>query len=130
VTFRVLFTGSRHHRGKHRIWTALDKVRAEHPDMVVVHGACYPRPDPLGHRPDVSADWLAHLWCLARGVPDEPHPADWGRGRWAGPLHNAAMVSLGADLCLAAPLGRSPGTRGCAALAAAAGIEVRWISPW
>lgn len=128
MTYRALFTGSRHHRGKAAIWAALDAVHADHPDMLLVHGACYPPEDEHGSRPHRSADWLAHLWAIARGVPEEPHPADWARhGPAAGPIRNAEMVNLGADECLAAPLGRSPGTRGCAHLAQAAGIPVRWI---
>jgi hypothetical protein len=34
------------------------------------------------------------------------------------------MVSLGADVCLAFPLGASPGTRGCMNIAERAGIHV------
>jgi hypothetical protein len=34
------------------------------------------------------------------------------------------MVAAGADLCLAFPIGASPGTRSCMRLAAAAGIPV------
>lgn len=39
-TFRALVTGSRDHEDKALIWGVLDWEHAEHPDMVVVHGAC------------------------------------------------------------------------------------------
>ena len=42
-----------------------------------------------------------------------------------GHVRNHHMVSLGADLCLAFPLGESRGTRGCMAAAHKAGIPVR-----
>ncbi|MEU8040919.1 SLOG family protein [Streptosporangium sp. NPDC049078] len=122
---RLLETGSRNHTGKTLIWDTLDKRLAAHPDMIVVHGACYPDEDEHGNRPDVSADWLTHLWCLARQVPDEPHPADWPTyRRAAGPIRNGEMVAAGADECVAFPEGASTGTRDCMRQAAAAGIDV------
>jgi hypothetical protein len=39
------------------------------------------------------------------------------------------MVSLGATLCIAFPLGASEGTRGCMRLAEAAGIPVLQCAP-
>lgn len=125
-TFRLLVTGSRDQRDMTYIWLVLESYLAEHPDMVVVHGACYPDEDEHGVRPEVSADWLAHLWCEARGVPDEPHPADWDRhGRAAGPIRNGQMVALGADECAGFPLGVSRGTYGCMRLAREAGIPTK-----
>lgn len=126
--WRLLVTGSRNHQGKAFIWQVLDGYHAAHPHLVIVHGACYPRPDRDGSLPDTSADWLTHLWCQARGVPDEPHPADWRQhGDAAGPLRNQAMVNLGADECAAFPHGDSPGTHDCMRRARKAGIHVeRW----
>lgn len=82
--------------------------------VTVVHGDC-----PRGA--DRIASRLARAWRMG----EEPHPADWARyGRRAGPVRNTAMVAAGADVCLAFPLGASPGTRGCMALATKAGIPV------
>lgn len=127
---RILVTGSRRHAGKRLIWRVLDAIHKVHPDMVVVHGECYPPKDRDGNRPDISADWLAHLWCLDRGVPDEPHPADWDlHGKAAGPIRNQEVVDLGADECHGFPDGRSAGTADCMRRAKKAGIPVlRWTS--
>lgn len=71
-----------------------------------------------------AAQW--ELW----GLPVEAHPADWRScGRAAGLIRNQRMVDLGADLCLAFPLGESRGTWDCVARARKAGIEVRIIEP-
>lgn len=56
------------------------------------------------------------------------HCADWEKhGKRAGPIRNAAMVaSTGkGGRAMAFPMGKSPGTRGCAKLCAAAGIQTR-----
>lgn len=59
----------------------------------------------------------------------ESHPAEWGKyGDAAGPIRNAKMVSLGADVCLAFQKGNSSGTAGCITLADKAGITV-WLFP-
>lgn len=113
--YRVLITGSRE-------WTDRKKIEADilalhdlHGDsLVIVHGDC-----PTG------ADKMAKEFCLIMDIEQEPHPADWDTyGHAAGPIRNAKMVALGADVCVAYPLGNSRGTRGCMALADAAGIEV------
>jgi hypothetical protein len=63
-------------------------------------------------------------------IPDatiEPHPANWNYyGKSAGPIRNAEMVSLGADLGLAFYIQGvdSRGTNGCVALMELAGIPV------
>lgn len=126
--WRLLATGSRRHTGKGFIWRVLDGYLAEHPDLVVVHGACYPQKRSDGSRADISADWLVHLWCQARGVPDEPHPADWqAHGDAAGPIRNQHMVDLGANECAAFPQPGSRGTHDCIRRAKTAGIPVeRW----
>jgi hypothetical protein len=82
----------------------------------VVHGGC-----PTGA--DCIADNLSRDLGLV-GVTVERHPADWSKGRKAGPERNQGMVDLGADICLAFPLGESRGTRDCMRRARAAGIPV------
>ncbi len=90
---------------------------AARPDVVFAHGAAS------------GVDECVHRWVMHRalsGLISEPHPADWAaHGQYAGPKRNAAMVKLGASLCLAFPRKDSKGTWGCLRLAADAGIPVR-----
>lgn len=115
MTYRVIITGSRE-------WSDKDKVCADilalldihGDDLVIVHGKC-----PTG------ADKIAEEFCDELNITQEKYPANWNRyGNAAGPIRNRKMVSLGADVVLAYPLGKSSGTRGCMELAEAAGIEV------
>jgi hypothetical protein len=126
--WRLLATGGRDRADWRNIWAELDYIHAIHPNLTVVHGACYPKPV-KGKRPDKSADWLVHLWCQANGVKEEEHPANWTRyGRGAGPRRNAEMVALGADEAIAFP-GEGPGTYDCMRRASAAGIPVKRVLP-
>lgn len=135
---RVLITGSRDtsvswgHLHEDWAWLfqqCLDRGRK----LWLVHGDC-----PTGVDAEVSRfdDATQFTWWSQRGhavtfpmfpLGIERHPAGapfWEFGPWpaAGPKRNRHMVSLGADLCLAYPLGLSSGTRGCAAMALEAGI--------
>lgn len=124
---RILVTGS-------RAWTdggliaralfgAVESLSDREGRIVLVHGGARGA-DSIAHQ-----IWLRGFW-RQRMIPadlaqPEVHPADWVRyGRAAGHRRNAEMVALGADICLAFPLGDSPGTRGCVALAEKAGIPV------
>ena len=108
---RVLVTGS-------RTWTDQAVIAAalrEHcpPGAVLVTGACQ-------HGADAIAERLWASW----GGQAERHPADWPAGRGAGFARNAAMVALGADVCLAFIRDNSPGASHAARLASLAGIPV------
>lgn len=122
-------TGSRDWSDRKRIFEALfDAGLNGRPigSRTLVSGAC-----PTG------ADALAESVARRMGWKVERHPADWSRGRKAGPERNAAMVALGADLCLAfigdctSPRCNKPGKHpshsatNCADLAEQAGIETR-----
>lgn len=120
---RILLTGSREWTDPAPIKAALAKAIRQfwQDQMVLVHGGA--------RGADTVADRIWRGWLNVGGlIEPEVHEVtdeDWGRhGRAAGPRRNAAMVALGADLCLAFPLGPSPGTRGCIDLARAAGIPV------
>jgi hypothetical protein len=115
MSYRILVTGSRDWTDEDAISRAVIGWLTEHgwPFPVIVHG---------GAR---GADTLAHRFAARWGFVSERHPAGWEQyGRSAGHRRNAEMVALGADVCLAFPLGVSPGTRGCMRLAEAAGIQV------
>ncbi len=153
--FTVLFTGARELPDPRIVGRALYNLAMhEVPDrpILVRHGAC-PGDTSADH---AVTDWVKACgeWC---GVTEDPTAADWDhcaagcpRGHRrrkkprdihhpgllpdycpaAGPRRNAAMVAKmpRPDLCLAAPHGASPGTRGCMKLAAAAGIPVREVT--
>lgn len=86
--------------------------------VTVVHGAAR------------GADSVAARIAKAWGMRVEPWPADWQNyGRGAGPRRNAAMVSRGAAVCLAFPIGESRGTRDCMQRAEWKGIPVRVFEP-
>lgn len=123
--------------------------------LLITDRVCgYPGPAVLWHQVTVvhgaarGADTIAARQASAWGMSVEPYPVtddDWhapcrpecrpghrrlGRdGRdycpAAGNYRNARMVAFGADVTLAFPIGRSPGTRSCMRLAEAAGIPVR-----
>lgn len=136
---RVLVTGSRDWDCPDVVWGRLDRVATEaaqvgERELVVVHGACFPRRDPVMRElPLRSADYLADLWCRRRDhhplpVRVEQHPANWRtHGRAAGPIRNQAMADLGADACLAFVRGNSPGTTGMIRIAERAGIPVQVV---
>lgn len=118
---RILVTGSRDWRDGKAVFDALDceYVRLGRP-LVVVHGDCRTGADAFAH------EWAVCLQVIGFDIREEPHPADWNRhGRAAGPIRNAEMVKLGADVCLAFIRNGSRGASGTAALAEAAGIPVR-----
>ena len=108
----MLVTGS-------RTWTdetAIAAALRQHWDgaAVLVSGAC-PR----------GADAIAERLWTTWGGQVERHPADWASGRDAGMRRNAAMVTAGADICLAFIRDHSPGASHTARLAEHAGIPVR-----
>lgn len=113
---RVLVTGSRDWWHRESVWSVLDRLHTEHGVRLrIMHGAC-----PTG------ADVLADTWATDHRVPVQRYPAHWTRdGRKAGPLRNAAMVASRPTLVVAFIRNNSPGATGCAAMAQAAGIEVR-----
>lgn len=138
--YRVLVTGSRDWPKPADVFTALNQAQrqADGRLLVVVHGCC-----PTG------ADAHARQWARAHqgqgeAVIEDPHRANWRPNgifdRAAGFRRNAAMVAVGADVCLAfigpcvkpnctkpKPHG-SHGATHCADLAEQAGIPTRRIT--
>lgn len=91
---------------------ALQPYALAFPGATLVHGDCR-----------TGLDRIAAEYWAAWRFPLDPHPALWDVfGKNAGPIRNKQMVDMGATVCLGFPLGTSLGTRGCMALACAAGI--------
>lgn len=125
---RILTTGSRTWEGFHatiRIQILLDTYLAFCEQLgeklTVVHGDC-----PKG------ADQIVDAWARRRdyaGVTVETFPADWSRGKGAGPRRNQQMVDAGADMCIGFLRDNSAGTQHCLAMARNAKIPtftVHW----
>lgn len=113
---RILITGSRDYTDydnmKDSILEVVHTANTDASDVCIVHGGAS------------GADYLAGEIARELGFSEEVHYADWKNlGKKAGPLRNQKMVDLGADICLAFPLGKSFGTRNCVKLAKKAGIQ-------
>jgi len=114
---RVLVTGSRNWgiNSQQQRDTLEEALKAEYSEgATLVSGAC-----PTG------ADALAEQLWSSWGGAVERHPADWSKGRAAGPIRNKQMVDSGVDVCLAFILNESRGASGCARLAERAGIRTK-----
>ena len=72
---RIAFTGGSDFNDHQRIWAALDKVYAKHPDMVLLHGG-----SPRG------AERIAACWADNRKVVQVAFKPDWNRHRNAAPF--------------------------------------------
>jgi YspA, cpYpsA-related SLOG family len=72
---RIAFTGGPDYNDHNRIWAALDKVRAKHSDMVLLHGG-----SPRG------AERIAACWADSRKVAQVVFKPDWARHRNAAPF--------------------------------------------
>ena len=79
---RIAFAGGPECNDHQRIWATLDKVRAKHPDMVLLHGA-----GPKG------AERIASCWADKRKVAQVAFKPDWTRHKNAAPFkRNDAML--------------------------------------
>lgn len=119
---RILVTGSRDWLDFGMVESAIAGATSGTPTeaVVIVHGAC-----PTG------ADDMAVDVAISLGFGLEEHPADWTKyGRRAGPIRNAEMVVLGADLCIAFIKDGSPGATFTMELARNAGIPVEVHRIW
>jgi hypothetical protein len=85
---RIAFTGGSSCNDHQRIWAVLDKVRAKHPDMVLLHGG-----SPKG------AERIAACWAEHRKVPQVVFKPDWNRHK------NAAPFKRNDQLLEALPIG-------------------------
>jgi hypothetical protein len=72
---RIAFTGGMDCNDHHRIWAVLDKARAKHPDMVLLHGG-----SPKG------AERIAACWADHHKVAQIVFKPDWTRHAKAAPF--------------------------------------------
>ncbi|WP_085977110.1 DUF2493 domain-containing protein [Rhodovulum sp. PH10] len=72
---KIAFAGGVECNDHHRIWNALDRVHAKHPDMVLLHGGT-PR----------GAEKIAACWADTRKVPQIVFKPDWSRHAKAAPF--------------------------------------------
>jgi YspA, cpYpsA-related SLOG family len=72
---KIAFTGGLEFNDHRAIWDTLDKVRAKHPDMVLLHGG-----SPKG------AERIASCWANNRKVPQIAFKPDWTRYAKAAPF--------------------------------------------
>jgi hypothetical protein len=81
---KIAFTGGPDFDDHHAIWDRLDKVRAKHPDMVLLHGG-----SPKG------AERIAACWANSRKVPQIAFKPDWTRYAKAAPFkRNDQMLDV------------------------------------
>jgi hypothetical protein len=115
--YRVIVCGNRDFYDREAVARELIRVGGKALVPVIVHGGA------------AGADTLADAEARRRGFDVEVHPADWTRGRRAGPERNREMAQAGADECIAFWDGLSRGTASMIALAVQAGIRTT-IVPW
>ncbi|SNS95074.1 DUF2493 domain-containing protein [Sphingopyxis indica] len=72
---RIAFTGGADCNDHQRIYAVLDKVLAQLPNLILMHGAT-----PTG------AERIAACWARDRGVPQDPYRPDWNRHKKAAPF--------------------------------------------
>lgn len=118
---RILVAGGRDFWDQKLVWRVLERVHEKYHSFVLVHGDCR-----------TGADFLANLWAAELNtsvcstlIHVERHPADWSKGKGAGPARNQEMVDSGLDGAVIFPGGR--GTADITRRCAAAGVPVMTI---
>lgn len=97
----VLVTGWRHWDDDGAIRQALDRIHTEEPVTLVEGGA-------------TGADRLCRIEARRRGWTVHTEPADWSRGKRAGPERNQRMIDqFPPDVALVFLHPESRGTRDC-----------------
>lgn len=107
----ILVTGGRAYANREHLTRTLDDLARTRAIAVIIHGNA------------PGADSLAAVWARRSHVPVEAYPADWRKGRGAGPERNARMLANSKpDLVVAFPGGR--GTADMVRRAKDAGVRV------
>lgn len=117
---RIIVCGSRFVTEDNAVYDVVDRAIEEVGGRIIfVHGN------------SAGADRVVASYAQELGYTTEEHEANWRSfGRRAGPLRNAEMVDLGADLCLAFPMGTlasTPAAADCVLRAEQRSIPV-WVT--
>jgi hypothetical protein len=107
---KILVTGGRTFDDRNLLFSGLDKIHAENPITMIIHGGAK------------GADALAGEWAASRGVAVEVFKPNWRLGRHAGLQRNNDMLAAKPDLVVAAPGG--DGTKDMVAKAKKALLKV------
>jgi hypothetical protein len=92
VTGRTIIAcGGRDFADRALVFATLDSIHEITPISVLVHGAASAWVN--GKR--LGADFFAGEWAECRGVAVHEVPADWSRGRGAGPIRNLVVAFPG-----------------------------------
>jgi hypothetical protein len=95
---RILVTGGVDYQDLHRIWATLDKVRAKHPDMVLLHGGALRGAELIAARwagqelsqrsvqPEASPHGIEHVLPPRDRLPSVTRPAPRPPCSRAGPI--------------------------------------------
>ena len=117
MEFRVIIAGCRDFNDYELLREKCDHMLSKKKDthkVIIVSGHA------------AGADALGEVYALERGYELETYPADWSRGRMAGPLRNEKMARV-SDALIAFWDGKSRGTKNMIDLANMKGIPVRII---
>ena len=96
---RLIVAGSRGYTNRKRVYSLLNKIHIEYPELEIVSG--------MAKGPDM----FAHDWAIANGVDVHKFYADWDKyQKRAGFIRNEEMAHFG-DACLAFWDGTSKGTK-------------------
>jgi hypothetical protein len=80
---KIGFAGGAGYNDVQSIYDELDRVRAKHPDMVLLHGG-----------QGTGAERIAACWAAARKVVDVAFKPDWSLGKSAGFRRNDKLLDL------------------------------------
>jgi hypothetical protein len=81
---KIAFSGGADYNDHARIWAALDKIHAKHPDMVLIHGGT-----------SKGAEKIAALWAGKRKVSQIAFKPDWANDGKAAPFRrNDRMLEI------------------------------------
>jgi hypothetical protein len=115
---RVLICGPRDFvNGLYVFGVVVGIVKTAGPNLVIIEGEAN------------GVDTLARLAAEKLGIPVDPYPADWSKGRSAGPVRNRRMLDEGQPDYVVA-IGNGAGTTDMIRQTRARGIPVVWRAYW